>query len=277
MKLDVATLTDPGCQRDENEDNVWAQTYTTSKGDAIGLFVVCDGMGGHLGGKYASYWAIEAIKHELNNLFCPPDPRATLHLPLKEVENAISDGKSTKKSIINEIEDLIIKAIQKANLVVYEYAIKKPEKAADAGTTVTMAVVHGKHAVIANVGDSRTYFLSDHKLTQVTRDHSLVASLVASGQLEPDEIYSHPQRNMIYRSLGQKKEVQVDIFHHNLSKGDYLVLCSDGLWEMVQDDAIIANIIEETSSLDEACKKLIEAAKTAGGEDNIGVVLTKVN
>ncbi|MFC1878934.1 Stp1/IreP family PP2C-type Ser/Thr phosphatase [Chloroflexota bacterium] len=276
MKLDVATLTDPGRERKENEDNVWAQTYTTSHGDSIGLFVVCDGMGGHLGGKHASYWAIEAIKHEMNSLFCPTDPRATLHLPIKEVMSAIDKGKSTRKTLSAEIEELIIKAIQKANLVVYEYAVKKPQKAADAGTTITLAVVHGDLAIMANVGDSRTYLLHDHQLTQISRDHSLVASLVANGQLEPHEIYSHPQRNMIYRSLGQKKEIQVDIFHHTLSSGDTLLLCSDGLWEMVQDDTIIAGLIEEDGTLDDGCTRLVEAANTAGGEDNIGVVLARV-
>lgn len=276
MKLDVATLTDPGRQRQENEDNVWAQLYSTSQGDVVGLFIVCDGMGGHLGGKYASYWAIESLKHDLGVLFCPGDPRATLHLSRELVDEAVEQGGATQESLYKQIEQLILEAIQKANQVVYEYAKQKPQKAADAGTTLSMAALLGSQAIIANVGDSRTYLLRDRKLHQITRDHSLVASLVASGQLEAEEVYTHPQRNMIYRSLGQKKEVQVDFFRQKLQSGDCLMFCSDGLWEMVRKEAAMAKIIEKAATLEQACTDLIEAANAAGGEDNISVVLARV-
>jgi len=277
MKLEVSTMTDPGRQRGYNEDNVWAQIYTNSEGDAIGLFIVCDGMGGHLGGKYASYWAIEAVKQELANLFCPGDPRATLLLPRKEVDAALEEISITRESASKEIEDLIVNAVEKANLVVYEYAQQNPEKAADAGTTLTMAVVHGNQAIFANVGDSRTYILRKKKLRQITREHSLVACLDASGQLEPEEVFTHPQRNMIFRSLGQKRKLQIDIFKETLQAGDQLLFCSDGLWEMVQDESIMANLILESDAIDQACTKLVDAANTAGGEDNIGIVLAKIS
>ena len=175
------------------------------------------------------------------------------------------------------VENRVRQAIQKANQVVHQYAVEKPGKAADAGTTVTMAVVQGQWVVIANVGDSRTYLLRNHKLRQLTQDHSLVASMVASGQIRPEEIFVHPQRNVIYRSLGQKRQVQIDTFRETLEAGDHLLLCSDGLWEMVQDEAVMARLVDSAKTPTQACQILVDAANTAGGEDNIGVVLVRVS
>jgi len=158
---------------------------------------------------------------------------------------------------------------------VYQYAREKPKKAANSGTTVTLAFVQGSLALIANVGDSRTYLLRDHMLRQVSVDHSLVAGLVASGQIKPEEIYTHPQRNVIFRSLGQKQRVQVDIFREILEPGDILLLCSDGFWEMVQDPKLIVRLIEKAKDPKQACQTLIDAANAAGGEDNISVVVAK--
>lgn len=277
IRLEAAALSHPGRVREMNEDSVWAQVYSASAGQPVGLFIVCDGVGGHLGGECASHWAIEAIKVELADLFAPRDPRATIRLSEEELRKAVEqDGEATRLSAVARMETRLRQAIQKANRVVFGYAQQKPEKAADAGTTVTMAVVQGERAVIANVGDSRTYLLRDHRLEQITQDHSLVASLVASGQIRPEEVFTHPQRNLIFRSLGQKRQVQVDTFWRTLQPGDTLLLCSDGLWEMVQDDAVMAQIIETSSSPAQACQRLVEAANLAGGEDNIGVVVVRV-
>lgn len=275
-RLEAATLTDPGRQRELNEDRVWAQVYAASEGSPVGLFIVCDGVGGHLGGECASHWAVEAIKYELSDLFLAKDPRATVRLSEDELNKITAEGDATRLSRIAKSENRIRSAIQKANKVVFTYAQEKPQHAADAGTTVTMAVIQGQRLVVANVGDSRTYLLRNHQLRQITRDHSLVASLVENGQIRPEDIFSHPQRNVIYRSLGQKKQVQIDTFTETLHSEDILLLCSDGLWEMVQDDQVISRIIESSKSPAEACKRLVEAANNAGGEDNIGVVLVKV-
>ncbi|MBN2548158.1 MAG: Stp1/IreP family PP2C-type Ser/Thr phosphatase [Anaerolineales bacterium] len=277
IKLEAATLTDPGCEREMNEDSAWAQVYSTSDGEAIGLFIVCDGMGGHMGGEVASHWAVETIKQEMSSLFSLKDPRATVRLSEAELAAAVEGGEVTRASVVSKIELQIRQAIQKANGVVYKYAQEKPQKAAEAGTTVTMAVVVGHRVIVANVGDSRTYLLRDHKLQQVSQDHSLVASLVASGQIKPEEVFTHPQRNMIFRCLGQKRQVQVDTFLEVLQPGDFLLLCSDGLWEMVQDEEVIARLVEAASTPQKACQILIDAANTAGGEDNIGVVVVKVS
>jgi PPM family protein phosphatase len=276
IRLEAATLTDSGKQRDVNEDSTWQQVCEASNGKLIGLFIVCDGMGGHMGGEYASHWAIETIRQSLVDLFTPRDPRATVLLTADEVEASLKGAKMTRKLESSDLDDRIREAVQKANEVVYHLGLNKPAQAADAGATVTMALVKGNLAVIANVGDSRTYLLRNHTMRQISRDHSLVATLVESGQIRPEELFSHPQRSLIYRSLGQKNQIQVDTFLETIQKGDTLLLCSDGLWEMVQDESVMMQLIESASSPDEACHKLVEAANLAGGEDNIGVVVVRV-
>jgi serine/threonine protein phosphatase PrpC len=114
--------------------------------------------------------------------------------------------------------------------------------------------------------------MRENYLDQITQDHSLVASLLASNMIEPSEVRSHPQRNQIYRTLGDKPEIEVDIFQRTLEPGDQLMLCSDGLWEMVLDDAV-ANILQNSRTPQSACDRLIEAANAGGGEDNISVVV----
>jgi protein phosphatase len=274
LKLESGIATDPGLTRIENQDQVWAQVFQPSDGEPLGLFIVCDGVGGHHGGKFASHWAIEAIKTEFEDLFCPDNPRQTV---LLSQEDKNPDSKDiTRVSEIRKLEDTVRLAVQNANHVVYEYALEKPALAADAGTTVTMAVILGNRAVIANVGDSRTYLFRDGTIRQITQDHSLVATLVASGQLEPDDVYTHPQRNLIFRSLGQKNDIQVDTFVELLKIGDQLLLCSDGLWEMIRDEKTLARLVQEADSPTSACISLIEAANNAGGQDNIGVVVVAV-
>ncbi|OGO28406.1 MAG: hypothetical protein A2Z16_09135 [Chloroflexi bacterium RBG_16_54_18] len=273
--LKYAARTDPGKERDLNEDNVWAQVLEASEGGPVGLFIVCDGLGGHLGGEVASHWAVETLKNELTEVFIRKDPRATVRLTEAEINEALEGSDATRLSSTSRIESQIIEALQKANNVVREVALQRPEQAADAGTTVSMAIVIGNRAIIANVGDSRTYLVRKHTLRQVTHDHSLVASLVENGQLQPQDVFNHPQRNVIFRSLGQKRQVQVDTFWEMLEPGDYLFLCSDGLWEMIPEEKEIVSIIEGTRSLDNACQKLINAANSAGGVDNISVILAR--
>lgn len=276
VMLDTATATDPGRERPDNQDRVWAQVYQPSEGEPIGLFIVCDGIGGHLGGESASHWAVEAVKRTMEDLFAPKDPRGTVALPKEDLETVSEDLEVTRVSGMKKMENLVRQAIQRANRVVYEYAQQKPEAAGDAGTTITLAFVLGNRAVIGNVGDSRTYLIRNNRLQQITKDHSLVASMVANHQIKPSEVYSHPQRNLIFRSLGLKNEVDVDIFIQNLKPGDYLLLCSDGLWEMLPDDKLIAQLVTKAENPQEACRQLVEAANRAGGEDNIGVVVLKV-
>lgn len=276
LKLEAAALTDAGRQRSMNEDRVWSQIYAASEGEAVGLFIVCDGIGGYLGGEVASHWAVETVKRELNDLFCPPDPRATVQLSKTELDAALRGSESTRLSGLRKLENRVRQAVQKANLVVYQYAKQKPDKAGDAGTTITMGLVLGDRAVIANVGDSRAYLIRNGQLQQITQDHSLVATLVAAGQIQPREVFTHPQRNLIYRSLGHKRDVQVDTFVQMVNQGDTLIFCSDGLWEMLQDDHKITRLTLEAKSAAQACRDLVDAANAAGGEDNIGVIVVRI-
>jgi protein phosphatase len=276
IRLEAATRTDPGRQREINEDSTWVQIYEASKEQPVGLFIVCDGMGGHLGGELASHWAIETIRQSLADIFAPQDPRATVHLSAEEMEASLSGAKVTRKLESSDADEQVRHAILKANEVVYQLGRNKPAQAADAGATVTLALVRGKQAIVANIGDSRTYLLRNHQMRQISRDHSLVAALVESGQLRPEEVFSHPQRNIILRSLGQKRDVQIDTFMETLQSGDTLLLCSDGLWEMLQDEKIMARLIETAKGPEEACLKLVEAANLAGGEDNISAVVVRV-
>ena len=277
-KLAAASQTDKGMLRDVNEDSVLAMVIDKPDKEAMGLFVVCDGMGGHLGGEFASYWAIEAIKSEFADLLALTDPRDTLILHEQDREKAqagvLPDFVSEVHS--DDPEERVQAAVQKANRVVYDYTVHKPEKAGNAGTTVSMAFVKGSKAIFANAGDSRTYLLREHRLRQVSKDHSLVATLVDNGELLPEEVYTHPRRSVIFRYLGMKGSAQPDIFYEDLKPGDHLLLCTDGLWEMVRQDEEIVKRIEATAHPEQACQSLIEAANQAGGEDNIGVVVVKV-
>ena len=276
IKLVAASLTDVGRIREENEDSIWSQVNSPAKKEPLGLFIVCDGMGGHMGGKHASFWAVEAIKQEFAPLFESKDPRATVVLSDEDIRKVKAGEVIVPKALEEPIlEEVTLKAIQKANYVVYNYARHKPQSAGNAGTTVTMAVLRGSQVIIANIGDSRTYLLRNHKLRLVTRDHSLVATLIMEGQILPNEIYTHPQRNVIYRYLGQKGDVKPDLYRYSVHPGDILLLCSDGLWEMIRSDKELAEILERAGEPQVACHELIEAAKRNGGEDNISAIVVK--
>jgi serine/threonine protein phosphatase PrpC len=145
----------------------------------------------------------------------------------------------------------------------------------DMGCTLTGFMIVGRHSYIVNVGDSRTYMVRGGQLYQRTTDHSLVGQLVAGGLLQPDEVYTHPQRSQIFRSLGDRPNVQIDLFKQELYPGDILLSCSDGLWEMVRDPQI-ESILNAAPDPQTACTQLIEAANANGGEDNISAVVVFV-
>ena len=293
IRLRAATITDRGQIREANEDTVFQTVVDSPDGDATGLFVVADGIGGRLEGEVASYWAVEAIKNSLSDMFSLRDPRETLRFgkdELTEPATVTGDASDTLRFNKDEILaahaafqseqdylfDRIKSAVQHANNVVRQYASEKLEKAGDAGTTVTMALLMGSHAIVANVGDSRTYLVREGHLHQITRDHSYVQRLIEGGYVQENERFQHPYRNLIYRSLGSDDIVTVDVFDVKVGAGDYLLLCTDGLWEMVHNPSKIANIISQASSPKVACEKLVEAANSAGGEDNIGVAVVQV-
>lgn len=273
ISLQAAGKKDVGQVRELNEDEFFVKVLQSSEESPVGLFIVADGMGGTQGGEFASEWAVKSLRSDLQDLFTPVNLMQTRKLSAAEA--AAAGGVTTQKVVDFTIQDRLQNAVQRANEVVVGYARNRPDKAGDTGTTVTMAVVKDSIAYIANVGDSRTYLLSQGQLRPITEDHSLVGSLVKVGQLQPDEVYAHPQRNLIYRSLGSKPVVEVDVFMQPLQPGDQLLLCSDGLWEMVRDPEI-ARLLQSASSPAAACDRLIEAANSSGGEDNISAVVVWV-
>lgn len=273
ISFQAADAQDRGRVREVNEDEAFVDVRQSSDQEPVGLFIVCDGIGGHAGGEFASKWAVKTISDELKDLFVPTDRRKTVKLDPEEIEAIVAGrGAPTRKLVETEMEDRIRRAIQRANDVVRDIARAKPDEAGDTGTTVTMAVVKGDVAYIANVGDSRAYLLRDGQLKPITQDHSIVASLVKAGMIQPEEVYTHPQRNLIFRSLGAKPEAEVDVFRQEVHAGDRLLLCSDGLWEMVRDPEM-AQILEEAAGPKAACQRLIDVANDNGGQDNVAAVV----
>ena len=170
------------------------------------------------------------------------------------------------------MEALLHDAVEEANMALCQ---KNQLDKTDMGSTITGFMVVGEHAYILNVGDSRTYMLRGKQLYQLTTDHSLVGQLVAGGLIEPDDVYTHPQRSQIFRSLGDKLNVQIDIFKQELLPGDILLSCSDGLWEMVRNPQI-ESILDNAPEPQTACTQFIEAANANGGEDNVSAIVVFV-
>ena len=253
LSLAVGYLTDPGIKRKHkpNEDSLFAmqgtETYN-SLPQEFGLFVVADGMGGHANGQNASRMAIQTIIDYML-------PKISEH----------------KQMVDEAFAKLLRDGVQCANQAVHQ---RNLEERADMGTTMTAALVFGANAYVANVGDSRTYLYREPGgLTKITLDHSVVASLVEAGIIKPDDIYTHPKRNQIYRSLGEKPVVDVDSFIVSLKAGDKLLLCSDGLWDMVRDPEIQRLMSAPTHDPSKTGQTLIQAALDGGGEDNVSVIV----
>jgi PPM family protein phosphatase len=207
------------------------------------LFAVADGMGGAQAGEVASRLAAAAFRefHDADDLAA---------------------------------EERVATIIQEANRRIYERA-KSDAQASGMGTTITAALLTDEGVAVGHVGDSRAYRLRQERLEQLTEDHSLVADLVRSGRLSPDEADTHPQRSVITRALGTDPEVDVDSFTADAEAGDVFLLCSDGLTTMV-DEGQIAQTVGRSSSLEQATKALVKAANRAGGEDNVTVVLFRL-
>ncbi len=305
VKLTAADKTDVGKQREQNEDSVYKRIASSESGD-LGLFLVADGMGGYQAGEVASRIAVKTISKAMNDFFKPiheqktiqldlvsdtDDPEATIKISRSAqsqdasaaaAQGAPEGAKAQKTQKLPEmlmqksIEDKLIAAIQQAHQEIVRYG-EQTAAARGLGCTVTTALIANDQAYIANVGDSRTYLLRKGELKPITKDHSLVARLVEAKQIEPDEVYTHPQRNLIYRSLGAgHKTVEVDVFHETLNPGDTLLLCSDGLWEMVHPDVLLRELSAK-SSPQKICDTLIDLANANGGEDNITAVVVQVS
>lgn len=243
-----------GKQREHNEDSVLALTSTisgSSESVPFGLYVVADGMGGHQFGEVASNAAIRIVGGNVTKKF---------HSFLYTMPT-----QSLQESLQEVMEASILEA--------HQYIQRE---APGSGTTITAALVLGQQMTIGHVGDSRAYAIyPDGRMEALTRDHSLVKRLEELGHLSRDEAENFPHRNVLIRALGQGESLEADIFTIPFPQPGYLMLCSDGLWGVVNEKDIV-RIVIEAPTLHQACQTLVEAANAAGGPDNITVALAQL-
>lgn len=231
-------ITDIGRRRQLNQDFIYFSE--TSVGNLPNVFIVADGMGGHNAGDFASRYAVETI--------------------VKEIEASFE-----KNPVV-----ILGKAIEKANIYTRQ---KAAENSAfkGMGTTVVIATCLGRYLEVANVGDSRLYLVND-KIEQVTVDHSLVEEMIRMGGIDRASARTHPDKNIITRAIGAGDTVEADFFYLELNAGDIVLLCSDGLTNMVEDETI-QHILKNGGSLQERAEELIRTANQNGGKDNISVII----
>ncbi|MGD2144902.1 MAG: Stp1/IreP family PP2C-type Ser/Thr phosphatase [Anaerolineae bacterium] len=250
-RFNVGWVTDVGRVRDHNEDAalIIAAAHDGDGGPpSFGLFVLADGMGGHRAGEVASSLAARVAAH---------------HITRESYLSSLLDRERDANQ--PALTEVLIAAAQAANRTV-------SREVPGGGTTLICALVLGAQAYVAHVGDSRAYVLTETGLEQITHDHSVVDRLLNSGRLTPDEAAVHPQKNVLYRAIGQSSTLEVDTHVRKIQSGDYLLLCSDGLWDLVGEGDIVT-LIRGASSPQKACEDLVAAANEAGGPDNITVIL----
>lgn len=243
--MQLWSLTDPGCVRTQNQDAFQVQKL---KNGAI-LCVVCDGMGGAKAGNVASAMAAEEFAKEVKAHY--------------------------RGSMDMEAVDLLLdQAVKKANFAVYDQS-RQSEECAGMGTTLVAALLRGKAVTVVNVGDSRAYRINQSGIFQITMDHSLVQLMVCRGELTPEEARHFPGKNYITRAIGTEPTVKCDIFHLDLKRGDDLLLCSDGLTNLVHDQEILFEVIHGVDKA-QCCQRLLDIAKKRGAPDNVTSILVRV-
>lgn len=254
QQLAASTGQSVGKQRELNEDSLLALTFTMAGNSGslpFGLYIVADGMGGHQYGEVASNAAVRIVAGYVMRKFSP---------------YLFNLNPAPPEESLQEIMQAAVREAQKTI----------QHEAPSSGTTLTAALVLGQQVTIAHVGDSRAYHIhSDGRTEVITRDHSLVKRLEELGHISADEAANYPHRNVLYRALGQGDILEPDIFTITFPHTGYLMLCSDGLWGVLSDQDIF-RIITEAPNLHRACQNLVEAANSAGGPDNISVVLVQL-
>lgn len=226
-----------------NEDSIFVQN---SPGGCLhNFYIVADGMGGHKSGEVASGNAVKFFRHFV------------------EYKNEI--GKT-------EILDILVEGVGYANKKVYEMS-KEDDAYTNMGTTFLVASVYEDKVFIAHVGDSRLYIVRNDEIKQITSDHTYVMEMVRSGIITKEEAKIHPDRNIITRALGIDEELSIDGIFYKILPDDIIIMCSDGLYEMIDDDGILSIVSDKALNLEERTEKLIKTANLCGGRDNISVVL----
>lgn len=254
--LKVASGTHPGKVRQVNQDTVYAWASESQDGEPRALTVVADGVGGQRAGEVASRIAVDALVQALEPML---------------------RGDSITRPLAGEMLTMLLyNAISNANDSVRLKARTAPEAFSDMGTTLSCVLILGQQAIIGNIGDSRVYRLSSFGLSQITQDHSLVAALVAAGLLTPDEATHHPRRNVLTQVLGPQPSIYPDLKVVHLDPGDWLLLCSDGLWGVIQGEREMERLLRQSAEPQQAVRDLIAAANEGGGYDNIGLAVVEV-
>lgn len=240
--LKAFSITDIGERRSVNQDYVFCNENAI--GNLPNLFIVADGMGGHNAGDYASRFSVEYFTNRIAE---------SLDLsPIAAMEKAIYD---TNEALLNE------------SMVQSEFE--------GMGTTFVVASIFDKEMLVANIGDSRLYVIGK-EMRQITEDHSLVEAMVKTGELDREEARKHPNKNIITRALGATATVQADFFEVNLEQGDIVLMCSDGLTNMLEDETVERVVREYAHDLSTLAETLVRLANENGGKDNIAVVVIKV-
>lgn len=238
-------LTDTGCVRKQNQD-----AYQIEKLDHTSLLcVVCDGMGGAKSGNIASTLAVDVFVQEVRQSWKP------------RLEQ-------------EKIDQILRNAVKLANFTVYDQSQQFPEFDG-MGTTLVAVLIHGKKATVINVGDSRAYGIDESGIRQITKDHSLVQLMVDRGELTAERAKTYPGKNFITRAIGTEPTIMSDIFHLDVSKGDYFLLCSDGLSNVMDDQEILFEVVHGVNKA-HCCKRLLNIAKNRGAPDNVTSVLVLI-
>ena len=241
--MKVCGLTDNGLSRENNQDSMFV-----SELEDLPLFIVADGMGGHNAGEIASNIAVETIK-------------------MKFFENR---GRLlNKENILRAIEE----SVYEANEKIYLHSLSTPQYSG-MGTTITMSYIFDDLIFIGHIGDSRAYYINDSSIAQITEDDSLVNELIKNGSITKEEAINHPQRNVITKALGTSIDIEVEIQTIKYKAGDILIICSDGLSNMVKEN-IILNTLKSEVNVELACNRLVNFAKENGGLDNITLIIIK--
>ena len=238
--MKVFSATDIGRKRQVNQDFIF--TSEGAVGNLPNLLVVADGMGGHNAGDFASRYGVSVL-----------------------VESVRKDRNFNPVKILRN-------AIEAANREVLTQARIDPAMSG-MGTTMVACTIVGGYAYVANVGDSRLYVQAS-ELTQITQDHSLIAEMVRLGELTPEEGRNHPDKNIITRAVGTSEEVRIDFFDIKLEPGNRILMCSDGLTNMVEDDRV--SEILKTDEAEKTAQDLVDEANSNGGKDNIAVIVAEV-
>ncbi len=251
MRITSCGMTDVGVKRTNNEDN-----YLIN--EELNLYVVCDGMGGHVGGEFASAIAVNTVEEVLTSMEFRPEEH--------DVDPADGPVEVTREKLRY--------AVRLAGKRIFEKAREEPEYQG-MGTTCLALLVQGGNAFIAHVGDSRGYLVRDGRIEQLTEDHSLVNEKIKAGLITPEQAKTHKLKNIITRSLGYMEEVEVDVQVQAVRRGDRFVLCSDGLSNFVETGEIGEMALDHGPQ--EAARRLIELACERGGDDNITVIIARVD